>query len=69
MPAFVEELRQRDVTPHVAQKVRCSALDGRTTRHRTYQLSQRLRKRVAEIFGWPKTVGMRERCGTADCRG
>ena len=35
VPAFVEELRQHDVTPHVARKVRYSALDGRTTRHVT----------------------------------
>ena len=58
VPAFVEQLRQHDVTPHVARKVRYSALDGRTTRHVTYQVSQRLRKRVEEIFGWLKTVGM-----------
>jgi transposase len=58
VPAFVKELRQDDVTPHVASKIRYSALDGRTTRHTTYQVSQRLRKRVEEIFGWLKTVGM-----------
>jgi Transposase DDE domain len=46
------------VTPHVAQKARYSAIDGRTTRHATYEISQRLRKRVEEIFGWLKTVGM-----------
>ena len=47
------------VTPHVAQNTsgRSSAIDGRTTRHRGYALSQRLRKRVEEIFGWMKTVG------------
>jgi len=56
--SFVEELRQNDVTPHVAQKIRYSALDGRTTRHASYQVSQRMRKRVEEIFGWLKTVGM-----------
>jgi transposase len=55
---FVDELRQHDVTPHVARKIRYSAIDGRTTRHATYQLSQRMRKRVEEIFGWLKTVGM-----------
>jgi transposase len=58
VPAFVKDLRQRDVTPHVAQKVRYSGIDGRTTRQATYQVSQRLRKRVEEIFGWLKTVGM-----------
>jgi transposase len=58
VPAFVRELRERGVTPHIARKIRYSALDGRTTRHATYQLSQRMRKRVEEIFGWLKTVGM-----------
>jgi transposase len=56
--AFVDELRRRGVTPHIAQKVRYSAMDRRTTRHRAYEISQRLRKRVEEIFGWLKTVGM-----------
>lgn len=57
--AFVEELRQREVTPHVAQHTtrRKSAIDGRTTQHEGYRLSQRVRKRVEEIFGWMKTVG------------
>jgi transposase len=55
---FVNELRQNDVTPHVARKLRYSAIDSRTTRHATYQVSQRTRKRVEEIFGWLKTVGM-----------
>jgi len=55
---FVEALRQDDVTPHIARKKRYSALDSRTTRHATYQLSQEVRKRVEEIFGWLKTVGM-----------
>jgi hypothetical protein len=55
---FVEELRQDDITPHVAQKARYSAIDGRTTRHATYEISQRMRKRVEEVFGWLKTVGM-----------
>jgi transposase len=57
--AFVEELRQREVTPHVAQNTsrRRSAIDGRTTRHPGYGLSQRVRKRIEECFGWIKTVG------------
>src|SRR5262249_39981393 len=46
------------VSPHVAQNLRYSALDCGTTRHGSYQVSQRLRKRVEEIFGWLKTVGM-----------
>ena len=56
--SFVDELRKHDVTPHVASKSRYSALDHRTTWHATYQVSQRMRKRVEEIFGWLKTVGM-----------
>jgi hypothetical protein len=56
---FVAELRQRKVTPHVAQNQsgRRSAIDGRTTSHGGYKVSQRLRKRVEEIFGWVKTIG------------
>ena len=47
------------MTPHVAQNMsgRPSAIDGRTTRHPGYSISQRIRKRVEEIFGWVKTVG------------
>jgi transposase len=56
--AFVEGLREADVTPHIAQKLRYSAIDGRTTQHPGYEVSQRKRKRVEEIFGWLKTVGM-----------
>jgi transposase len=54
---FVADLRQACVTPHVAQKSRCSAIDGRTTRHRSYDLSLKHRKRIEEAFGWAKTVG------------
>ena len=56
---FVRSLRGLNATPHVAQncKGRKSAIDGRTTRHPGYAVSQRLRKRVEEIFGWMKTVG------------
>jgi transposase len=60
---FVRELRDRAVTPHVAQNTsgRRSAIDGRTTRHPGYALSQRIRKRVEEAFGWAKTVaGLRK---------
>jgi len=55
----VAALRACGVTPHVAQNTsgRSSAIDGRTTRHPGYAVSQRLRKRVEEIFGWMKTVG------------
>jgi len=55
----VVNVRNRRVTPHVAQNTngRKSAIDRRTTRHPGYTVSQRLRKRVEEIFGWMKTVG------------
>jgi transposase len=57
---FVHELRELRVTPHVAQHTtaRASAIDGRTTRHPGYAISQRKRKQVEEIFGWLKTVGL-----------
>ena len=54
---FVADLRQACVTPHVAQKARYSAIDGRTTRHEGYALSIKNRKRIEEAFGWAKTVG------------
>ena len=52
-------LRALNVTPHVAQNTtdRRSAIDGRTTRHPGYAVSQRMRKRIEEAFGWIKTVG------------
>ena len=55
--SFVRNLRQACVTPHIAQKSRHSAIDGRTTRHDGYALSQKHRKRIEEPFGWGKTVG------------
>lgn len=58
--ACVAAVRALGVTPHVAQnetKTHPSAIDGRTTRHAGYAVSQRKRKRVEEIFGWMKTVG------------
>lgn len=57
--ACVATMRDYGVTPHVTQNTRGrrSAIDGRTTRHRGYAISQRLRKRVEEIFGWLKAVG------------
>jgi transposase len=54
---FVAAARKLRATPHVAQKKRWSAIDGRTTRHAGYAISQQKRKRVEEIFGWMKTVG------------
>ena len=57
---FVSMLRKRKIIPHVAQNAGRkggSAIDGRTTRHKSYITSQRIRKRVEEIFGWMKTTG------------
>ncbi len=57
---FVAVLNEEGITPHVAQNIsgnRGSNIDGRTTRHPGYAISQRIRKRVEEIFGWMKTVG------------
>lgn len=53
---FVGTCRAMGMTPHVAQR-RWSRLDGRTTRHPAYRVSQKVRKRIKEIFGWVKTVG------------
>ena len=61
--AFIKDLRQRKVTPHIAVdghlsksgKPRATAIDGRTRRHPGYDLSQRCRKRIEEIFGWIKS--------------
>jgi transposase len=53
---FVAECRRMCVTPHVAAKVRHSAVDGRTTRHANYAVSQRKRKLIEEAFGWAKTI-------------
>jgi len=61
--AFVGDLRARRVTPHIAingavsktGKPRRTAIDGRTTRHSGYGMSQRCRKRIEEVFGWIKT--------------
>lgn len=57
---FVQACRQRHVTPHVAShstRWGGSAIDGRTTRHSGYAISQTIRKRIEEHFGWGKTVG------------
>ncbi|HET9207155.1 MAG TPA: IS5 family transposase [Burkholderiaceae bacterium] len=60
---FVAEMREINVTPHVAQNDngRHSAIDGRITRHAGYSASMRIRKRIEEAFGWAKTVaGLRK---------
>jgi transposase len=61
--AFVKQLREMKVTPHVAQNdsQRCSSVDARTTRHDGYAISQRKRKRVEEVFGWMKTVALQRK--------
>jgi transposase len=55
---FVADLRQHNVTPHVAQNTthRRSAIDARTTRHPGYTVSGRVRKRIEEVFGWTKAA-------------
>ena len=60
---FINELRSMRVTPHVAQNTsgRRSAIDWRTTRHGGYAVSQRVRKRIEEAFGWMKTVARQEK--------
>jgi hypothetical protein len=52
-----------NVTPHVTQNTsgRSSAIDGRTTRHGGYAVSQRIRKRIEEAFGWIKTIAGQEK--------
>jgi hypothetical protein len=66
---FVDRCRMMSVTPHVAQKQH-SAVDGRTTRHAGYATSQKLRKRVEEIFGWEKRRSAAvASCGTRDSSG
>jgi hypothetical protein len=57
--AFVADCRELGVTPHVAQNTtnRRSAIDGRTTRHPGHRISQRVRARIEEPFGWMKTIG------------
>lgn len=55
---FVDAVRAVGATPHVAAKTAGGAIDARTTRHPGYAVSQHRRKRVEEIFGWMKTVGL-----------
>jgi IS5 family transposase len=57
VPSFVAHVRALGVTPHVAQKVKGSAIDARTTRHAGYAISQQKRKLIEQVFGWMKTVG------------
>jgi transposase len=66
---FVNELRSMKVTPHVAQNTsgRSSAIDGRTTRHAGYAVSQCIRKRIEEAFGWIKTIAGQEQTKLRGC--
>lgn len=56
--AFAEGLRELNITPHIALRKGGKSVDGRTIRHEGYAVSQRKRKRVEEIFGWAKSVGL-----------
>ena len=58
---FVRECRNMRVTPHVAQNLARpggSTIDGRTTQHESYRISQKKRKRIEECFGWLKTIAL-----------
>jgi len=58
---FVADCRAMNITPHVARndkRAGGSSIDGRTSRHASYQVSQKYRKRVEEPFGWGKTIGL-----------
>jgi transposase len=55
--SFVSGVRALGVTPHVAQKEKYTAIDGRTTRHAGYAISQQKRKLIEQVFGWMKTIG------------
>jgi Transposase DDE domain len=66
---FVNELRSMKASPHIAQNTngRSSAIDGRTTRHAGSAVSQRIRKRIEEAFGWMKTIGAQEKTKFRGC--
>ena len=57
-PRFIQACRAMAITPHVAQKNRCSAIDRRTVRTAGYAVSQQRRKQIEEAFGWMKTIGL-----------
>ena len=57
VPSFVAGVRALGVTPHIAQKIKGTAIDARTTRHAGYAISQQKRKLIEQVFGWMKTVG------------
>ncbi len=53
---FVADMRELNVTPHVASKKKGTSVDGRTTRHDTYKQSIKDRKKIEEFFGWAKVI-------------
>ena len=57
---FIAELSHMEITPHIARNDtnRRSVVDERTTRHAGYQVSQKKRKRIEEVFGWMKSIGL-----------
>ena len=57
---FVNQMRKMKIVPHIAMK-KYSGLDMRTARHETFNISQRKRKLVEEIFGWQKTIGLQRK--------
>ena len=57
VPSFVAGVRELTITPHVAQKVKGTAIDGRTTRHAGYAISQQKRKLIEQVFGWNDNRG------------
>jgi transposase len=59
--AFVQTVKRLGVRPHVAARIRGSAVDRRTTRHMTYRISQRKRKLIEQAFGWIKTTALMRR--------
>jgi hypothetical protein len=71
---FILKLKDQAVTPHIAinarsyasGKIRKTAVDGRTTRHEGYAISQRCRKRIEDSFGWAKTIGAAARLKLRD---
>lgn len=68
---LTEDLRKLGVRSHAAQNIHLrrhtSLVDGRTSRHEGYQISQRKRKRIEEIFGWVKTIGLMRRPMVRGC--
>ena len=56
--SFVADCREARITAHVAAKKKGSAIDQRTQRHAGYAVSQKIRKRIEEVFGWNKSIGL-----------